>query len=64
MFGLSAGHILVLGIVALLFGGKRLPELGSSLGKGIRAFKTALDEPTTDFATKFLEEDSTKSDKA
>lgn len=31
-------------IVLLLFGAKRLPELGSSIGKGIRAFKGSLSE--------------------
>ena len=29
-------------IVLLLFGAKRLPEIGSSLGKGIREFKTSV----------------------
>ena len=29
-------------IVLLLFGAKRLPEIGSSLGKGIREFKTSM----------------------
>lgn len=43
MFGLSAGHILILLVVILLFGAKRLPDLGSSLGKGIRAFKKGLE---------------------
>lgn len=43
MFGLSAGHLIVLGIIVLLFGSRRLPELGSSLGKGMRAFKSAVD---------------------
>jgi len=43
MFGLSLGHILILLVVILLFGARRLPELGSSLGKGLRAFKSGLD---------------------
>lgn len=43
MFGLSASHLIILGIIALLFGAKRLPELGSGLGKGMRAFKEAMD---------------------
>lgn len=42
MFGLSLGHLLILAVVVLLFGAKRLPELGSALGKGMRAFKTGL----------------------
>lgn len=31
-------------IVLLLFGAKRLPEIGSSLGKGIREFKSSVNE--------------------
>jgi sec-independent protein translocase protein TatA len=31
-------------IVLLLFGAKRLPEIGSSLGKGIREFKSSVRE--------------------
>jgi sec-independent protein translocase protein TatA len=34
--------ILILLIILLLFGAKRLPELGRSLGKGIREFKGSL----------------------
>jgi sec-independent protein translocase protein TatA len=36
-------HIaILLLIVLLLFGAKRLPEIGNSLGKGMREFKGAL----------------------
>ncbi len=31
-------------VVLLLFGAKRLPEIGTSLGKGIREFKSSLRE--------------------
>ena len=38
-------HILiVLIVVLLLFGAKRLPELGKSLGSGIREFKKSTEE--------------------
>lgn len=43
MFGLSGGHLLVLTIIVLLFGGRKLPELGASLGKGMRSFKDAVE---------------------
>ncbi len=43
MFGLSGGHLLIVAIVVLLFGNRRLPELGSALGKGIGAFKKGLE---------------------
>ncbi|MEW6387101.1 MAG: twin-arginine translocase TatA/TatE family subunit [Thermodesulfobacteriota bacterium] len=46
MFGYSWGTILIiLVIVLLLFGPKRLPELGESIGRAIRSFKKAHDEP-------------------
>ena len=45
MFGLSLGHLIILLIVILLFGSRRLPELGSALGKGIHAFKKGLEGP-------------------
>jgi sec-independent protein translocase protein TatA len=36
-------HLLVLlGIALLVFGPKKLPELGKGLGDGIRIFKTAI----------------------
>ena len=34
--------ILIFLVVLLLFGAKRLPEIGSSLGKGIREFKGSI----------------------
>jgi sec-independent protein translocase protein TatA len=33
---------MVLAIALLIFGPKKLPELGSGLGKGIRGFKDAI----------------------
>ncbi len=42
MFGISGEHLLILGIVLLIFGPKRLPELGNTLGKAIRNFKDAV----------------------
>lgn len=46
MFGYSWGPILIiLLIVLILFGPKRLPELGDSIGKAIKSFKRAHDEP-------------------
>lgn len=36
-------HLLVLlGIALLVFGPKKIPELGKGLGEGIRGFKSAL----------------------
>ena len=36
--------ILLIIVLLLLFGAKRLPELGASLGKGIREFKGSLSD--------------------
>lgn len=47
--------ILILFILLLLFGAKRLPELGQSLGKGIREFKRGVSEIKED-----LEEEGKK----
>jgi sec-independent protein translocase protein TatA len=39
----SPTHIVILLLIALLlFGAKRLPEIGHSLGKGMREFKGAI----------------------
>jgi sec-independent protein translocase protein TatA len=46
MFG-SLGPMelmIILAIVVLLFGGKKLPDLAKGLGEGIRNFKHALKE--------------------
>ena len=40
--------IVILVIVVLLFGAKRLPELGSSVGKSIKNFKSGMKEANED----------------
>jgi len=40
--------ILILALAFLIFGGKKLPELGSSIGKGIKNFKKGLSGVTDD----------------
>jgi sec-independent protein translocase protein TatA len=44
--------IVILVIVLLLFGGKKIPELMRGAGKGVRAFKDGMKEVTTDEAEK------------
>ena len=42
LFGLGAGDgVVILIVVLLLFGGKKIPELMKGLGKGIKDFKDA-----------------------
>ncbi len=50
--------LLILGLLLLLFGAKRLPEMGAAMGKGIREFKKnisdvkhELDRPDTEVST-------------
>ena len=46
---LQPTHLLIVLVVAfVLFGGKKLPELGAGLGKGIRSFKESMREVTSD----------------
>jgi sec-independent protein translocase protein TatA len=45
MFGLGLQELLIiLAIVTVLFGAKKLPQLGSSLAKGITNFKSGIKE--------------------
>ncbi len=45
LLGLPQGSelILIIAIVLLMFGGKKIPELMKGLGKGIKEFKDAKD---------------------
>ena len=43
MFGMGTSELMIiLAIVVVLFGARRLPELGSGVGKAIRNFKSGL----------------------
>ncbi|CAG37350.1 Sec-independent protein translocase subunit TatA/TatB [Desulfotalea psychrophila] len=45
MFGLGAPELIViLVIVILIFGGKKLPKLGSSLGQAMKSFKQGVSD--------------------
>jgi sec-independent protein translocase protein TatA len=48
---LAPSHLILLALVALLvFGPKRLPEIGRSLGKGMREFKDSISGNSNDKA--------------
>jgi sec-independent protein translocase protein TatA len=45
MFGIGSQELMVIFLIAfLIFGAKRLPELGSTLGQAIRGFKKGMEE--------------------
>jgi sec-independent protein translocase protein TatA len=49
-------ELLLLGVVVLLvFGPKRLPEMGRSMGRGMREFKNSISGSTNDDAAAPLE---------
>lgn len=66
MFGLGTQElVIILAIVFLIFGARRLPEIGSGLGKAIKNFKggiKSIEEGTPDKAKdEANQQDSTKS---
>jgi len=44
--------LIIVGLVLLLFGGKKIPELMRGLGKGINEFKRSANEPAEEEAAK------------
>ncbi|MEK7341079.1 MAG: twin-arginine translocase TatA/TatE family subunit [Candidatus Binatota bacterium] len=45
MFGLGIWELLIILLLVLVFFGRKLPELGEGLGKGIRNFRKSVREP-------------------
>jgi TatA/E family protein of Tat protein translocase len=49
-FGMGGGEIIVVMVVALvLFGAKRIPEFAKGIGQGIKEFKKASSDVTSEF---------------
>ncbi len=62
MFGLGLPELIIVFVVVfLLFGAKRIPELASGLGEGIRTFKKAMNEDPAPKTDKVAIEETSKS---
>ncbi len=49
MFGLGWPEVMIIGIIAVvIFGPKKIPEMGSALGKTLRGFKDEMNKPTAE----------------
>ncbi len=70
MFGMPGWSeiLLIMMVILLLFGGKKLPELAKGLGKGIREFKKASREIQEDLTLDEIDDgkqkDETKNNKS
>lgn len=49
--------ILICGVVLLIFGGKKIPELMKGMGKGVKSFKEGMNEPTEAEMNRRVEEE-------
>ena len=58
MFGIGMPElVIILVIIMIIFGANKLPQIGSGLAKGIRNFKSGIDEKEeTDAARRKIEE--------
>ncbi len=58
MFGLGWPEVAIIAIAAIIiFGPKKIPELGSALGKTLRGFKEEIQKPDADDNTPDSERD-------
>ena len=62
MFGLGRFEelIVILAIILVLFGGKKLPELSKGLGESIRELRKAFKDDVTDDKTKIATKQKSK----
>lgn len=49
--------LLISGVVLLIFGGKKLPELMKGMGKGVKSFKEGIAEPSQEEMNRRVEEE-------
>lgn len=62
MFGLGTQELLIiLVLVLIIFGAGKLPQLGASLGKGLRDFKSGIKETNDEVANSGSDEKKERS---
>lgn len=63
MGSMSISHwLIVLAIIVLLFGAKKIPELAKGMGKGIKSFKKEMEDDTALEKIEKAEETTVKKD--
>jgi len=61
MFGIGVQELLIVLVIALfVFGGKNLPQIGADMGRAIKNFRKAVNEPASIEVTPTSDETRTK----
>ncbi|MGK7907581.1 MAG: twin-arginine translocase TatA/TatE family subunit [Synechococcus sp.] len=63
IFGMGIPELAVIGVIAVVvFGPKKLPELGSSMGKAIRGFKDEMNSESSSDSSESTKVEVTEAD--